>query len=511
MRRIALMVTGMLALAGCGGGGGWKATCSASRPCEAGSYCAETEDGNVCWPDEVAPVIASVDPTCGGSLPCRRDGILHVEVEVTEAERMGTVSIVLDLDTEHPRELQRVDEDTYSVDLSLVDLPFPHFTREVAMTVTALDQAGNQAEPHHSTVLVTRGAFARQLATSAPFRLWSPAVLADGGVVVAGENGRLHFLSKEGVASTPVPVTSNLLNGPAAIGDTTVWVGSEDGRLYPVSFTGAVGTSCDAGAAMLGAPAISGNRAISATKSSFVAVADAGGGCNSTSVASPAQPVVSSGRVFVPSGGRLRSYSVAANGALVEEWSVAPEIGEVTAPPAIDEPGAIWTTAAGVVSRTDSAGSSQQVTFTPALPTSSGGGIILRDGSYIVAGGSSEVLRRSGTGWGTSSQLTGRPAIPLALDGDTPTILVTTSSGYLHLLRQSDGTAVWSSRITLANQSLEAPNIWTEPGATTSTAYLAGADGYLYAVIVDGALDTSAPWPKAYHDPQNTSNAGVTP
>jgi hypothetical protein len=65
--------------------------------------------------------------------------------------------------------------------------------------------------------------------------------------------------------------------------------------------------------------------------------------------------------------------------------------------------------------------------------------------------------------------------------------------------------------LTAAGQSLEPANIWTEPGATTSTAYLAGADGNLYAVIVDGALDTSAPWPKAFHDPQNTSNAGVTP
>ncbi len=67
----------------------------------------------------------------------------------------------------------------------------------------------------------------------------------------------------------------------------------------------------------------------------------------------------------------------------------------------------------------------------------------------------------------------------------------------------------WSTQ--LSGQSLQPANIWTDPGATTSTAYLAGADGTLYAIIVDGALDTSAPWPKAFHDPQNTSNAGVTP
>ena len=67
----------------------------------------------------------------------------------------------------------------------------------------------------------------------------------------------------------------------------------------------------------------------------------------------------------------------------------------------------------------------------------------------------------------------------------------------------------WSKK--LAAQALQTPNLWTEPGAKTSTAYLAGADGNLYAVLVDGALDTSAPWPKAFHDPQNTSNAATGP
>jgi outer membrane protein assembly factor BamB len=507
MRRIALIVTGLLALAGCGGGGGWKATCSATKPCEAGNYCAETPDGNVCWPDEVAPVIASVDATCGGSGTCRRDGTLSIAVVVTDDAAMGTVQAELSLDPGHPRVLQHVSGDLYALDISLVELRFPHFSQDVNVTVTARDEAGNAAEGE-GNVAVTRSAWTRQLA-SVP--LWSPAVTSDGEVLVAASNGQLHFVDKSGAASTSTNVTSSLLNGPAAVGTAAIWVGSEDGRLYPISFTGTVGTSCNAGAALLGAPAIMGPRAISATKSNFVAVADASGVCVPGSVANPAQLVVDSGRVIVPSGGRLRSFSVAGNGALVEDWAVAPDVGEVIAPPAIDEQGSIWTNAVGLVVRTDSAGSAQPVTFSPALPTSSGGGIILRDGSFVVTAGSSEVLRRSGTGWATSSPLTGRPAIPLALDGAEPTILVATSSGWLHALRQADGTEVWSGRITVGNQVLEPPNIWTEPGATTSTAYLSGGDGYLYAVIVDGRLDTSAPWPKAYHDPQNTSNAGVAP
>jgi len=44
--------------------------------------------------------------------------------------------------------------------------------------------------------------------------------------------------------------------------------------------------------------------------------------------------------------------------------------------------------------------------------------------------------------------------------------------------------------------------------AAFSTAYFGGDDGKLHAVVVDGHLDTAAPWPKAHHDVRNTSNAG---
>ncbi len=39
------------------------------------------------------------------------------------------------------------------------------------------------------------------------------------------------------------------------------------------------------------------------------------------------------------------------------------------------------------------------------------------------------------------------------------------------------------------------------------TAYAGSQDGKLYAVVVDGPLDATAPWPKAHHDLANTANA----
>jgi hypothetical protein len=44
-----------------------------------------------------------------------------------------------------------------------------------------------------------------------------------------------------------------------------------------------------------------------------------------------------------------------------------------------------------------------------------------------------------------------------------------------------------------------------------STAYVASSSGKLFAVIVDGELDGSSPWPKAFHDPRNTNRAGPQP
>ena len=44
-----------------------------------------------------------------------------------------------------------------------------------------------------------------------------------------------------------------------------------------------------------------------------------------------------------------------------------------------------------------------------------------------------------------------------------------------------------------------------------SVAYLANEGGRLFALIVDGALDGTAPWPKAFHDPRNTNRAGPQP
>jgi outer membrane protein assembly factor BamB len=89
--------------------------------------------------------------------------------------------------------------------------------------------------------------------------------------------------------------------------------------------------------------------------------------------------------------------------------------------------------------------------------------------------------------------------------GTSTSFLVPTRSGTVHLVA-ADGTEIWSGTLAVG-QALGEGNVHSPAAAPFGTAYLTSADGRLHAVIVDGHLDTSAPWPKAWHDPRNTGNA----
>ncbi|MFL5274468.1 MAG: hypothetical protein ACJ79E_20630 [Anaeromyxobacteraceae bacterium] len=101
----------------------------------------------------------------------------------------------------------------------------------------------------------------------------------------------------------------------------------------------------------------------------------------------------------------------------------------------------------------------------------------------------------------------------MALAGTTAPFIVPTNAGKVFALGD-DGTTKWQATLPSATQ-LRAGNIFTPPsqpaGSTLSYAYFSSGNGRLFAVIVDGQLDASAPWPKAFHDPRNTNHAGPQP
>jgi outer membrane protein assembly factor BamB len=193
-------------------------------------------------------------------------------------------------------------------------------------------------------------------------------------------------------------------------------------------------------------------------------------------------------------------------------WTTPPDVAAgdgVTAAPAVDETGSVWTVSVpGSVHRTGSDGSSESL---GGVGSSANGLVILEDGS-AVAGSVSGKLKRLGAAgltppWAETVALTGTPSAPLALGGSEPALVTGTSLGWLYAVRAADGEVAWSH--SLGTSALRIGNVFHQPGDALPTAYFPAADGRLHAVVVDGPLDPSAPWPKPYHDARNTGNAAT--
>jgi hypothetical protein len=131
------------------------------------------------------------------------------------------------------------------------------------------------------------------------------------------------------------------------------------------------------------------------------------------------------------------------------------------------------------------------------------------------SGSSNLSLARAGGGyygsWGNPS-LDGTAVGSLVLrdNNGNQTFVVPTDRGSIYQLDQN-GMPLWIAQ-QIAGASLHEANIVTDVNDSSrrfSTAYFGSTDGHVYAVIVDGVLDTSAPWPKVRHDPQNTGNAAT--
>jgi outer membrane protein assembly factor BamB len=496
-----------------------RAECSASVPCGAGEYCAHTPDGSVCWPDTVAPTLQAVTVTCG--TPCLRDGTLQVSATVTDDQELVSVEASIPALSAARSVPMSLSSGKWVAAIPLAGWPFPAFEMPIAVRVTARDAAQNpaQLDAVGGNVPVVTRLKGRPYDAGVP--ITSPAVLADGTVVfgrsatdeqvVAVRNGEKVWGAKVGSA---------FVTAAPSIGDS-IWIGNQGGALYPVSFIGDVGAECATGEPINAPAAIAGSRAIAGSQAAIVAVA----GPNSVRIPTSVEasvieaPVVDAdGMLYLAAGNALNSFTIQPLGSLRDNWTgkaplpTRPTLsGTVRAALAIAGSGEIVTLASnGMVDVTTPAAVTGNLTTTSPGST---GPIILSDSSIII-GDATGVLKRiadPAPPWTDSATLNGVPAIPLVLEADEPTLLVPTSTGRLYAVRTSDGTIAWSVKLSGTGQALQPANVFTAPGASTSTAYIGGADGKLYAVIVDGRLDTAAPWPKAFHDPRNTSNAGVTP
>src|SRR5512140_23939 len=142
MRQALLAASLCLGLVACGsrghGGGNPHVSCSGPGTCGVGNYCARTDDGDVCWPDTLAPNIREVTVECSTN-PCRRDSSLLVTATVEDESATGRAWVELDVDPGTQWEMAVVSGSSYQAEIPLDRGPFPYFEHDVRPAVQAID------------------------------------------------------------------------------------------------------------------------------------------------------------------------------------------------------------------------------------------------------------------------------------------------------------------------------------------------------------------------------------
>jgi len=515
-----LLALSLLAAAACGSVDE-KPKCSTSASCAAGQYCARTPDGDVCWPDAAPPSIASVTVTCD-TTPCVRDAKLTVQVSASDAEELAAVEVSLDLDPARWVALSKAGS-AWTGQLALREWAFPAFSRGVVATARARDGARNEVTQVAAGVDVTRLRWAVEAKAGSTLALSPPAIHPDGTIIVGNANHELLFLTPTGTqAEDPLSIGGGAITS-VAVGDKAIWVGNTDNQVRAVSLEK---KAILAGLGVnVGGPIRGGLAVLPGSTEWAFAGGEGGqlGGASSTAgldeLAQPASfisgPAITSDAkvcgAITGASSSLRCYTFV-GGALETAWTTG--IGtDVTAALAIDGVGTFFTGSAdGKVFRTSSAGAAAPP-FT--LPDKLSESAVLLTSGDVVVGDLTGLVHRitiAGTeAWSPAANVGGIPLAPLALVGGSASFLVGTRNGLVRALA-SDGSTVWNGALTGA-PALQGTNISLPSTETpvTSTAYFSASNGKVYAVIVDGTLDTDAPWPKAFRDRRNRSNAGAAP
>jgi hypothetical protein len=521
-----------LAVAGCGSVTDSPA-CVSSAECGAGAYCASAEGERHCWPDVRSPVVAAVTVACldaPAGEGCRRDGTVRVTATATDAEELAEVRVALSLDPAHEVAMVRSGA-AWTADLPLRSAPMAAFETTVTATVTAVDGARNVASrTSAASVPVTRLRWTKDVDPTHAAALTPAAVMPDGTVIVAANNGKLYFVNPDGTQTKgPITVGSGqAISAAPAIGERAIWVGSEDGwlRAFALDGSGALaGVGVNSEGAVRGSVAVLSlgdvEWGFGASASGRLAGVTAAFDTAKTGITAPylAGPAVNAAGhvVAATSGGSstMRSYDF--DGAFTDRWGAsAPVVGvNVTAPVALDVNGdVIAGTQDRKITRTNVGSQCSSIATIGEIIVDSP--VILSDGDIVLGDQSGALHRLTATGaprWQEPRALGGPVLSAIALSGPAEKLVVPTRNRIVSALDDA-GNVLWSTTLATGGE-LRAGNIHTPPGQpagqVVSTVYFPTSDGRLHAVIVDGQLDPGAPWPKAFHDARNTSNAGTAP
>lgn len=525
MTRLLLRAAALMILASCGEVEE-REPCATSGDCPVGESCVHTSEGSVCWPDAVPPEVTDVTVACGAA-GCLRDGELHVGAAVTDDREVLAVEATVGFDPAIAFPLVRGEGSSWTGTLPLTALDFPGFELEARVTVRALDGARNPA-----TAVAGEGQRPRvgRVRWVAPLETGlvtpTPAAIDDAGtVVVGGSDGKLRFFLPDGSAArAALQVATGAIVHAPSLGAEAIWVGANDGKLHAVRLDGSGELSpsrtCTAAGVAKGPPAVLTTAGVDVAFGAFSngrIVASAKAACAQTPLRDPfsAGPAIDLEWGVVATtvnAGASSARRFSWDGAAFEELWATPVGATVTVTPAFDTGGRIITGGEdGEIDLTTPAGAT--------APLATVGGsiddspIVLSNGDLVVGDAAGRLHRLSSAGtavWDPPVDLGAPVHAPLALAGGPVRFLVATADGRVHAL-DDGGAVLWSGPLT-DGMALGAGNLHTPaapPGRPAfSTAYFGGADGRLYALVVEGRLDTSAPWPKAWHDARNSSRAG---
>jgi hypothetical protein len=536
--RLAGALSAALLLAGCGalfGDDPNRSGCSTSADSPARPVCAPGQ--GVCWADPVAPSVSAVTVTCSTS-PCRRDATLTVEADLADDQEVGGGSVTLDLDGDARQvAMAPVGGTRWRATLALAVWPLDLAERAAVATVTAHDGARN------ASAAVVAGAGQRPVVTRVVGAIvvgpnggttpTAPAVDATGTVYVGGGDKRLYALAPGASVAVAMGVTvPAAITQPPSVGSSALWVAAGN-RLHAVSLDGSAllnGAGYDTGGAITGPAAITTGLAqevafvgsLGGRLAGVKAVAEANGFIGMTPASDPFSvapvivedtPTVALFAVTSSSGPPIATLrSLTFDGAFRE--GTTRSIGQSVSAPIAASLTTVWTGSAdlnpsALVASTVAGGAAISVALTSSV---TGGPIILADGSVAISVATS-FRRFSSAGVelpGSPTTLSGGGLTPIAIAGGPVAFLVPTTAGTVDAI-DAAGTLRWSATLAQGQALREGTVGPVDPATGISPAWFTSADGKLHALLIDGHLDTAAPWPKAWHDARNSGHLGAGP
>lgn len=471
------------------------------------------------------PTITGVSTTCAAS-GCRWNAGFTVTASVADAH-LDPSSVVLTLSRAGarvfgPTAMTGTGGSQFSLGVP-PKLPFEALAGPLDLTIEARD-----------TVAHVATAGIPQLMTRV---LWStptgamptaPAIDSAGNVLVATGGGQLQRFGTSGALIDSGQLPTGGFETPAAIAkDGTIWAASDVGLYRFDAATLGPTKVCTGAPAFLVPPALIDNAAFAADSAGSIYFANAAG-CETKSSGTGAGPYGYPTVVGYPTPGGpplgctwmvdyiganetwYRTSICVTSRVLTSSssWSV-PSLASPVIPGAIlpltsglfaSNSGTIWQLGAGLFPPPISPPAKVSVAALPSvLPVGDANGVVFFGCDKLVAFDTVTMKIRYPASWSSACWSASVDVSPVLTT--EPAVLVGFGQGLTNY-DPATGSVRWSGQLASS-----AGATLTSAAISGGTLYIASSDGFLFAVAVEGDLDSAAPWPMLQRNNRHSGNA----